>query len=144
MDPAAELVASAGVAIVDDGRILLVQRADDGTWCIPGGHLEPGESLAECARRECLEETGWSVTLGALLGVYSDPVQQTHTYPSGRRVQFIGAVFEACLDAEVGRPDLETVALAWFAEHELSEELFAPDVGAIRDALSDAPRPFIR
>ena len=111
------------------------------------GHRELSRELGRrrrVARRECLEETGWSVTLGALLGVYSDPVQQTHTYPSGRRVQFIGAVFEACLDAEVGRPDHETVALAWFAEHELSEELFAPDIGTIRDALSDAPRPFIR
>jgi 8-oxo-dGTP diphosphatase len=40
--------------------ILLVQRArgyGKGTWCLPGGHLEPGETIAQCALRELHEET---------------------------------------------------------------------------------------
>jgi ADP-ribose pyrophosphatase YjhB (NUDIX family) len=45
-------VPTAGVAIMDnEGRILLGRRSDDGTWCLPGGKLEPGESFADCARR---------------------------------------------------------------------------------------------
>ena len=72
-----ELVPSAGVAVRDDdGRILLVQRADDGTWCLPGGHVEPGESWEQAARRECLEETGWIVHITRLLGIYSEPGEQ--------------------------------------------------------------------
>lgn len=55
-----------------DGRYLLVEEQVDGAVVLnqPAGHLEPGESLAEAAVRETLEETGWSVRPEALLGVY--------------------------------------------------------------------------
>jgi ADP-ribose pyrophosphatase YjhB (NUDIX family) len=51
-----------GVAVVQDGRILLVPHYDTDAgptqWCIPGGQLEPGESLEEAAKREFEQETG--------------------------------------------------------------------------------------
>jgi 8-oxo-dGTP diphosphatase len=49
-----------GVIILKDGKILFGQRLNahgEGSWCVPGGHIEFGESFAECARRETLEET---------------------------------------------------------------------------------------
>lgn len=59
-------------AVVFDGeRYLLVEEvAESGTPVLnqPAGHLEPGESLAEAAIRETLEETGWHVEVEALLG----------------------------------------------------------------------------
>ena len=79
-----------------------------------------------------------------LLGVYSDPTEQTHRYPDGTHVQFVGAVFEADLADEVGTPDHEVADVAWFSPDDLPQELFAADIPVIRDALSEEPRPFTR
>jgi 8-oxo-dGTP pyrophosphatase MutT (NUDIX family) len=55
-----------------DGRFLVVEERIRGELVVnqPAGHLEPLESLADAARRETLEETGWTVELTDLIGVY--------------------------------------------------------------------------
>jgi 8-oxo-dGTP pyrophosphatase MutT (NUDIX family) len=55
-----------------DGRFLVVEERIRGELVVnqPAGHLEPNESLADAARRETLEETGWTVELTDLIGVY--------------------------------------------------------------------------
>jgi 8-oxo-dGTP pyrophosphatase MutT (NUDIX family) len=77
-DPAAprpnSLVPAAGVLAVDErGRVLLQRRRDTGQWAIPMGKQELGETVAQCAVRETAEETGVTVEVTGLLGIYSDP-----------------------------------------------------------------------
>lgn len=53
-----------GVCVVKGGKVLLGQRLNahgEGSWCFPGGHLEFGEALEDCAQREVLEETGLQI-----------------------------------------------------------------------------------
>jgi ADP-ribose pyrophosphatase YjhB (NUDIX family) len=138
------VLVTAGVAVVDGAGILLVRRADDGTWCLPGGRMEFGESVSECARREFGEETGRSVKLIDVLGVYSDPREQTHRYPDGSLVQFAAVVFRGTAGAVVGPLAGDTVEVRWFAASELPANLMACDAPIIRDALAgDRPRPII-
>jgi 8-oxo-dGTP diphosphatase len=57
-----------GVCARDDGRVLLC-RNHRGEWELPGGRPDPGETHADCLRRELREETGLAIEPGRLLGV---------------------------------------------------------------------------
>lgn len=66
------IVLGAGAAVRRNGRVLLVKRAEAphrGLWSFPGGKVEPGESPAEAAVRETLEEVGLRVRLEGVLDV---------------------------------------------------------------------------
>jgi ADP-ribose pyrophosphatase YjhB (NUDIX family) len=72
-------------AIVRDGRgrLLLVQRGhapSAGTWSVPGGRVEPGESDADAVVREVREETGLEVRPGALVGRVERPGPEGAVY----------------------------------------------------------------
>lgn len=106
--------------------------------------MEFGESVSECARREFAEETGRSVDLNEVLGVYSDPREQTHRYPDGATVQFAAVVFRGTAGVAVGPLAGDTVEVRWFASSELPSNLMACDAPIIRDALAgDQPRPIV-
>jgi 8-oxo-dGTP diphosphatase len=66
-------IVGVGALIIEVGRVLLVKRGHPplrGEWSIPGGALEVGETLREAAAREVCEETGLTVEVLDLLGVY--------------------------------------------------------------------------
>jgi 8-oxo-dGTP pyrophosphatase MutT (NUDIX family) len=88
------LVAYATAIVRDElGRILFQRRTDFAWWGLPGGVLEVGEGLSECAAREVLEETGLSVEPRRLVGIYSGPRYNVR-YPNGDEVQQWTAAFE--------------------------------------------------
>jgi 8-oxo-dGTP pyrophosphatase MutT (NUDIX family) len=136
---------TAGVVLRgEDGRVLVLRRRDDATWGIPGGGLEPGESWAEAALRECLEETGWRARIHELLGIYSHPSSQVHRYPSGVQRHFVGVVFLATAVERLAPHDDEATELRWVTSEELPAPLFAPDAPVLRDAFDpDIRRPVI-
>ena len=105
-------------------EILLMRRADNGHWGLPGGFVEVGESVASAARREVQEETGWTVEIGALIGVYSDPATQVVDYGQekgpgagggDRRVQIVNLCFhaKAIAEGQMTTPD-ETIETGFF------------------------------
>ena len=83
------LLTPATAAVVRDqrGRVLLIRRGDGSGWSLPGGFMEPGETIAECLVREVLEETGLKVEPERLVGVYSDPAVNHVVFPNGDQVQ---------------------------------------------------------
>ena len=80
--------------IVEDaqGRILMQQRSDDGTWSYPGGRIEIDETVEDGARREVLEECGLRIGDMELLGVFSGK-ELNHVYPNGDEVCGIDIVY---------------------------------------------------
>lgn len=59
-----DLPNAASVALVRDGKVLLIKRAYDpykGLWTLPGGRLEPGETIEQCVIREVAEEIGVTI-----------------------------------------------------------------------------------
>jgi ADP-ribose pyrophosphatase YjhB (NUDIX family) len=125
-------------------QILLQRRSDDGFWSLPGGGIEAGETVLECLEREILEETGWKIMVENLLGIYSNPIMQMHTYPDGNRMQFIALVFEARALKLVQKPDSETLEIRFFDFEHLPERIHANNLEMITDAFTSPPRPFIR
>lgn len=62
------------IPILPDGRIVLIQRRDNGLWALPGGIVDWGEDVRTAVKRELAEETGLEVVLiRRLVGVYSAP-----------------------------------------------------------------------
>ena len=64
-------VGGRAVVIDDDGRLFLIKRTDDGTWALPGGYTDPGETPADTVVRETKEETGLTVQPVELVNLYN-------------------------------------------------------------------------
>lgn len=93
--------------VTDNNRYLLVEERDKQTGQLvfnqPAGHLEPGESLVECAVRETLEETGWQISVEGIIGValYTAPSNGVTYYRTSFLAQPLGPVPDSVLDPDI-------------------------------------------
>jgi 8-oxo-dGTP pyrophosphatase MutT (NUDIX family) len=128
----------ANIAIFNDaGQVLLTRRQDNGLWCLPGGHMDLGESIDQTAMREAHEETGLTIQLEQLVGLYSS------YYPPGTFGEDspAHAVLIALFRAEVTGGSLslnpEVTEFGWFDPDHLPEDLIPQHIQRVHDAINE-------
>lgn len=125
-------------------KVLLTRRADNGDWCLPGGAMDAGESAEEACIREVWEETGLTVEVTRLIGIYTSPHRIT-IYNDGNRFQFVSFSFEAKIVA--GTPGLsdEVTAVDYFTRDAMvTLPMTEPHRMRIDDAFVRQAAAFIR
>jgi ADP-ribose pyrophosphatase YjhB (NUDIX family) len=96
------------------GRVLLIQRSDNGHWSMPAGAMELGESIADCAVREVREETGLRALRVSAFALYTGP-DRTHTNMYGHTYQVFTTAFRIDeWDGELLRITDETTDAGFF------------------------------
>ncbi len=120
-------VSVAGAVMREDGRLLAIRRADNGTWELPGGILELSESPEAGVRREVLEETGIHVEVGELSGVYKNTARG-----------IIALVFRCKPSAGTERTSDESTAIAWLTPEDVAERMSEVYSVRLLDALDEA------
>lgn len=117
------LILCPGVAAVihdDQGRLLAQKRAEDGTWSLPAGAVDPGETPAQAVVREVWEETGLKVVPERVLGVFGGSDGFRFTYPNGDVSEYLVVLFHCRIVGGVlGCLDGESLALRFFHPQEI-------------------------
>jgi 8-oxo-dGTP diphosphatase len=125
------MVAADIIIEFEDGSIVLIKRAYEpykDQWALPGGIMDPDESIEETAVREAKEETGLDVEIIKLVGVYSKPGRDSR----GRSVSVCyaanvtGGELKADTDAKeiLRTKDILKMKLA-FDHNQMVEEYFS-------------------
>lgn len=110
-------VAAAVLAVTDDNRVLLIQRSVEpalGTWCIPGGFMEQGETPQAAAIRECREESSCEVEIIGLIDVY---------YYENYRGSGVLIMYKGRVVGGHPHPGDDAAAVAFFGPDQLPENI---------------------
>jgi 8-oxo-dGTP diphosphatase len=113
-----------GVFVLKDGKFLLGKRKNahgEGSWCLPGGHLEFNEELEECAIREVMEEAGVNIKNIRFATITNDMFKEEDKH-------YITIFMISDIDsgeAKVMEPD-KCERWDWFSVEDLPSPLFIP------------------
>lgn len=125
----------ARVMVVDGDKVLLIRHTYVPGWQFPGGGIGPGETIADGAAREVLEETGHRVTGPMeLFGIYhnSSPVtDRDHV------AFYVATSFEKAFER---KPDHEISEIGWFDRHALPEKVTPATSQRIDEYFDGAPK----
>ena len=139
------VVPSTTAAVRDDhGWLLMIHKVDNDKWALPGGGMDLGESIADAAVREVAEETGLSVEITGVVGIYTDP-GHVMAYDDGEVRQQFSVCFHARPAGGTLREDgTETKAAKWVDPSDIADLTIHPSMRRrIDDALSGDPTPHI-
>ncbi|MEU9498740.1 NUDIX domain-containing protein [Streptomyces sp. NPDC048196] len=120
--PEANSVVPSVTAVVcdDSGRLLLIHKTDNDRWALPGGGHDAGEDIAQTVVREVEEETGISVVVEDIVGIYTDP-QHVMAYDDGEVRQQFSICFHARPVGGTLRTSSESKEVRWVPPTDLDE-----------------------
>ncbi|MFH1399573.1 MAG: NUDIX domain-containing protein [Candidatus Woesearchaeota archaeon] len=126
-----------GIMLMRDRKVLLGKRHEDpekadsalhgeGTWTLPGGKIEFGETFLQLAKREVMEETGIKLNSAKIIAAQNDKNEHAHFVTVGMISEdFLG-------EAKVMEPD-EITQWQWFSLDKLPSPLFPPSAKLIKN-----------
>lgn len=142
--PANSVVPSVVAAVLNDnGELLMIHRTDNNLWALPGGGHDIGESIADTVVREVREETGITVEVISLTGVYTNP-HHVMAYDDGEVRQQFSLCFSARPTGGTATPSSESREVLWVPPEQLDELDIHPSMRLrIDHALSGRSHPHI-
>ncbi|WP_030751683.1 NUDIX hydrolase [Streptomyces sp. NRRL F-5135] len=120
--PKANSVVPSVTAVVQDsrGRLLLIHKTDNNLWALPGGGHDAGESIAQTVVREVEEETGMTVAVEEIVGLYTDP-EHVMKYDDGEVRQQFSICFRARPTGGALRTSSESKEVRWVSPADLEK-----------------------
>ncbi len=112
----------------DEGKLLLIERADNGNWTIPGGAMEFGESLSDTAVREAKEETGFDIEIVGLVGIFTNPNRRIEYTSNGEVRQEFSVVYRGRPTGGEATLNEEATAVEWVAPGDLDDLTISAEV----------------
>lgn len=125
---------SVAALIFEHNQVLLAHRRDIDWWNLPGGAIDPGESIAQALLREVREETGLEIEIGQLVGVYSKPLKQEIVLTFRCRV--LGGTLNAITDDDIDES-------RYFATDQLPVRTLPKHRQRVMDGLRNQPQAIL-
>jgi 8-oxo-dGTP diphosphatase len=119
-------VSVAAAVVRDDGKVLAIKRRDNGHWEPPGGVVNIGESLSDALVREVREETGYTVSVGSVSGIYQN-----------MKRQIVALVFRCDIVTGEAAASDESSRVEWLDQNEVRDRMNGAYAVRLLDALQE-------
>ncbi len=121
-------VSVAGIVIDDHNRVLVIRRRDNGHWEMPGGVLELDEQIEHGVQREVAEETGTTITVERLTGIYKNLARG-----------IVALVFRCTPGTDTAHATAEAAEVRWMTRDEVTDAMTPAYAIRVLDAFDDQP-----